>query len=101
MEKRRVWKITLNTLKMVLFWVLWLQFWIYCNFLKNMNFFVEQTSIFRCFLKVEKLNISTIYKSIIIIFSVNLPLVIIYKFWKKEIQLQPPWEPQEYRIGEV
>ena len=33
--------------------------------------------------QVEKLNIFAIYKSIIIIFSVNLPLVFIYKSRKK------------------
>ena len=43
----------------------------------------------------------SIYKSIIIIFLVNLPLVYIYKFRKKEIQLQPPGEPREHRLGEV
>ena len=31
----------------------------------------------------------------------NLPLVFIYKFRLKEIQLQPPGEPREYRLGEV
>ena len=34
-------------------------------------------------------------------FSVNLPLVFTYKFRKKEIQLQPPEEPREHRLGEV
>ena len=34
---------------------------------------------------VEKLNISTIYKSIVLIFSVNLPVISIYKFCRKEI----------------
>ena len=47
------------------------------------------------------LNISAIYESIIIIFPVNLPLVFINKFRKKVIQLQPPGEPREHRIGEV
>ena len=37
---------------------------------------------------------------VIIIFSVNLPLLSIYKFWKREIQLQPPGEPQEHHRGE-
>ena len=45
--------------------------------------------------------ISDIYKSIIIIFSVNLPLVFIYKFCKKEIQLQPRGEPRENSLREV
>ena len=31
----------------------------------------------------------------------NLPLVFIYKFRKKEIQIQPPGEPREHRLGEV
>ena len=69
------------------------------------HFFLAQTSITRFFTssfpKFEKLNISATYKSIIIIFSVNLPLVFIYKFRKKEIQLQPPGEPREHRLGQV
>ena len=51
------------------------------------------------FPKVEKLNISAIYKAIIIIFSVKLPMVFIVK-----IQIQPPGEPQvpqEHHPGEV
>ena len=51
--------------------------------------------------KVEKLNISSLYFSIIIIFSMNLHLVFIYKFRKKDIQLQPPGEPREHRLDEV
>ena len=46
---------------------------------------------------VEKLNISTIYESIILIFfSVNLPLVFIYKFYLKEIKIYSPGEPREH-----
>ena len=37
------------------------------------------------FPKLNKLNISAIYEAIIIIFSVNLPLVFIYEFCKEEI----------------
>ena len=33
--------------------------------------------------------------------SVNLSLVFIYKFYKKEIPSQPPGEPREQHIGEV
>ena len=40
-------------------------------------------------------------QSIIIIFSVNLPLVFICKFRKKEIQLQPPGEPLEHQHGKA
>ena len=49
------------------------------------------------------LNISAIYKSIIIIFSVNFPLVFIYKFRKDFFinQIQPLGEPREHRLGEV
>ena len=36
---------------------------------------------------VENLNIFPIYKSIVLISSVNLTLVFIYKFYKKEIQI--------------
>ena len=36
------------------------------------------------FLIVEKLNISAIYRSILLNFSVHLPLVFIYKFCEKE-----------------
>ena len=50
---------------------------------------------------VEKLNISATYKSIIQFFSGNLPLVFIYKFYKKEIQIQPPREPREQHLGEI
>ena len=46
-------------------------------------FFVAKTSIFSI---VEKLNISAIHISIILMFSVNLPLVFIYKFDPKEIK---------------
>ena len=60
--------------------------------LSLMNFFVAQTSkLF--FSKVEKLNISAIYKEIVIIFSVksafcsNLQVLL-----EKEIQIQPPQE---------
>ena len=32
----------------------------------------------------------------------NLPIVLyMYKFRKKEIQLKPPEEPREHRLGEV
>ena len=37
----------------------------------------------------------------ILIFSVNLPLVYIYKFRKKETKIQPPGEPREHRLGEA
>ena len=57
------------------------------SFICNSNFF---TFFFR---KVEKLNISAIYKSIIIICAVILPLVFIYMFCKKEIlKLEPQGE---------
>ena len=45
------------------------------------------TSITRFSYIVKKLNISAIYKSIILIFSENLPLVFIIKFYMKEIQI--------------
>ena len=73
---------------------LWLQFKFFCNFLKKsakyidpFGYFVAQTSITSFYFfsrKVEKLNISAIYKSIILICSVNLPLVSIFKFYQKE-----------------
>ena len=53
------------------------------------------------FSTVEKLNISAIYKAIVIIIPVNLPMVLIYKFFKKEIQIQPPVGPQEQHLSEV
>ena len=34
-------------------------------------------------------------------FSVNLPMVFIYKFCKKEILIQPPGEPRKHKLGEV
>ena len=39
------------------------------------------------------------YKSVILIFLVNLPTLYIYKFCKKIHQ--PPGEPQEHHLGEV
>ena len=93
-----IWKLS----KIVLFWVLWLKFLFFCNFsklhflviLSFMNFFVAQTSI-TFFSMFEKLNTSTIYKSIILIFSVNLPLVFFYKIYEKEIQTRR--EPRELK----
>ena len=77
--------------------------------LSFVTFFVAETSItcFLCFVrKVEKLNISAIYKSIIIIISANLPFIFIYKFlFKKKSnkpkKLQPSEEPGEHHQGEV
>ena len=40
------------------------------------------------------------YKSTNIIFSVNLPLVFVCKFYKKN-QIQSPGEPCEQHLGEV
>ena len=51
------------------------------------------------FPKLQKLNISAIYKTVILIFSVNLPMVFNYKFYK--IVIQPPGEPREHHIGQV
>ena len=31
----------------------------------------------------------------------NLPLVFIYNFCKKEIEIQPPGDPLEHRLGKV
>ena len=59
------------------------------------------TSITIFFLPEVKLKISAFYKSIIIIFSENLPLVCTYKFDKNEIQIQPQGEPWEQHRGEV
>ena len=93
------------------FWVtsVWIFFAIFSNapefpvILYFMKFFVAQNSItrFLCLLfrKVKKLNISIIYKSIIITFLVNLPLVLYTIFFLN--QLQPPVEPWEHRLGEV
>ena len=50
---------------------------------------------------VENLHTSANYKSIILIFEVNLPLVFIYKFYQEEIQIQPPGEPRGQYLGEV
>ena len=50
---------------------------------------------------VEKLNASsTVYKLIIIFFSVNLSLVFIFNFYNKETQIQPSGEPREQHLGE-
>ena len=53
------------------------------------------------FPKIEKLIISAIYKSVIIIFPVNLLLGFINKFCFKKLQIQPPGEPSEQHQGEV
>ena len=67
-----------------------------------MTFFEAQTSITFYFLQWLKSHISAIYKLIILIFLVNLPLVFIYKFYMKEIQIQQlPGEPWEQHLGEV
>ena len=67
-------------------------YFVFYDNLCSSNFY---NSFFCAFIpKVEKLNISAIYKSIIIIFSVYLPLVYIYKFiWKKlKSNHQETWE---------
>ena len=70
--------------------------------LSFMKFFVAQTSGTRFFSSiVVKLNISIISKTIILIFEVNLPMVKINKFQKKEIWIQPPGEPQEQHLGDI
>ena len=67
-----------------------------------MKFFVAQTSITRFFSSIfEKLNIFANYKPIILIFVMNLPLVFIYKFYKKETQIKPPGESREQYLGVV
>ena len=89
--------------------------------LSFMTFFVAQTSkllkLFFFFKKVEKFNIFSIYKSIIIALAVNLPLLFIYKIRTKQIQIQLWYlsssgimlnfrtnhagEPPEHHLGEV
>ena len=59
-----------------------------------MKLFVAQTPITRLFSIVEKLNISFIYKSIILIFLVNLPVI----FFRKENLIQPPGEPRQLNL---
>ena len=81
--------------KIVLDWVMWLQFELFEIFLKRTRlyrpfrsfyllwiFFVAQTFFFI----VEKFNISAIYQPIILIFSLNLPLVFIYEFYQKKFK---------------
>ena len=65
-------------------------FWfIYLKSFKKLtfNFFAVSQKTRTCFFLqfLDKLNISAIYESIILIFSVNLPLILIYKFCKKRI----------------
>ena len=50
-----------------------------------MKFFVAQTSRTRFFFNCWKVNIFPIYKSIILIFSLNLLVISFYKFCRKEI----------------
>ena len=64
---------------------------------------ILETSIFFFFFsfpKFKKLNISLIYKAIIVIL-VSLPMVNIYNFCKREILIQPPGEPREQHLGDV
>ena len=65
--------------------------WIFCR----SNFY---NSFFFQFSIVEMVNISAIYKLIILTFSVNLPVIFIYKFWRKESLIQPPGEPRELNL---
>ena len=52
---------------------------------------------------IVKFNISVVSKATILIFLVNLPMVNIYKFHKKEFFIQPPenWELREQHLGDV
>ena len=78
-------------------WI-WQSSAVYNPFSKIRNvlyFFLSFSSSF--FSKFKKLSISLIYKAIIIC-SVNLPMVNIYKFKKKETLIQPPGEPREQHL---
>ena len=66
-----------------------------------LNLLVWYAVLIFFFSKFKKINISLIYKAIIVIFSVSLPMVNIYKFCKKEILIQPPGEPREQHLGDV
>ena len=66
------------------------------TFISFLSFFYNSCFFFK------KLNISAIYKAIILIFfSVNLPIIFIYKFFLKKILIQPPGEPRKQHLGEV
>ena len=43
----------------------------------------------------KKFELHKIHESIILIFSVNLPVICIHKFCKQEHLFQPPGEPRE------
>ena len=68
------------------------------NFLK---FLFCSCFVLFCFPKVEKLNYSAIYESIILKFGGHFPLMIIYKFCKKDFSLQPPGDPREQHQGDA
>ena len=70
--------LSISTLPVILFFM---------NLFCSSSFYI--TPLFCIFLKVEKLNISDIYKSIITIFSVNLPLVYAYMYIC--LQAAPPY----------
>ena len=53
------------------------------------EFFCSSNFYYMFFFNCWNLNISAIYKSIILIFSVNLPVIFIYKFCRQEILIQP------------
>ena len=64
------------------------------------NFYIS----FFCFFSKGRKNFSAIHKSIIIISSVNLPLLFIYKFHEKENKFNFNHQenvPREYCLGEV
>ena len=67
-----------------------------------MKNFIAQISIHTLFFvrEFEKFNISS-FINLILIFSVNLPAIFIYKFLKIEIQLQPPGDSREHGLCEV
>ena len=72
-----------------------------CLFFKFPKLKFLETSIYYFFSfllqKFKKLNISLIYKEII----VSPPMVNIYKFCKKEVLIQPPGDPREQQLGDV
>jgi len=67
------------------------------------NFKTSRSFFFAFFPKFNKLNISLIYKAIIVIFRESSygKYLKFNKFNKKEILIQPPGEPREQHLGDV
>ena len=70
------------------------------QFLNSKILETSKTRFLLLFPKFKKMNISTIYKAIILIFLVNLSMVVIYNFVKINF-IHPQGEPIEHHLGDI